>query len=349
MSRQYVYAFDPQTQAWSYVAELEDRSFAGGLAYSPVDDFLYTVTGARSVPAPPGEGPPAVGAAAADDGQQPRRFVTEGPHVIQLDAEGRQVRAVPLSERLPLSPRPDGLPQLAMVGERLAIVTPPPMPRDPRAPQQEPGRCYLVNPKTGEVVSSEALVPRPAVIPGFAPGEADGLWRALGSADAGEAERAVKRLVAGGDRAVAALEPRLAPPVAPPGADRVRELVGQLASSDADVRERATSDLVHAGPPVEAPLRELLTDDLSAEARVRVEQVLAEVIREPGADPAAPPPAQVRRGARALDVLARIATPAAIERLITLSADPIIGPQARTALRDFGTPRVRDVAPAERG
>jgi HEAT repeat protein len=190
------------------------------------------------------------------------------------------------------------------------------------------------------------MVPRPAASAAeLSPAERDRLWRALGAEGDAEAERAAKRLVAAGDGAVTALAPRLVPAAVPPTAEAVRRSIEALDSPDVDARDRATADLLHAGPVVEPQLRAALDGAPSAEARSRLEQVLRDF--EPaGSEPAGPEGAETsggaRRDARVVQVLGDVGTPAAVEQLISLTAAPAapeLRREAKAALREIGGPR----------
>jgi hypothetical protein len=237
-----------------------------------------------------------------------------------------------LDARFPQADRPSRQTQLATLdaGRKLAILFAP----KPIGPQRvEPARCVVVDVKTGKVVAEST--PRPLVAPAaeFDAAEAHRLWRLLGSTDAAEADRALQRLRAGGEAALAALKPGLGAGAAaaePLPAEAIAQLIKQLDNATEIVRERATSDLIQAGGPAVADaLREAAKQDLPAEAQARLNLILADI---------ATPAAAERRNARLVAVLAEIATPAAVEHLIALSGgapDSRATLAARRALREL--------------
>jgi hypothetical protein len=134
-----------------------------------------------------------------------------------------------------------------MLGRNIAILTAPTRGNGARGLPAEAGRCLLVDPKTGKVLSSKSISEHVALAEDFKAEEVDRLWRLLGSADADQAEQATQGLIAGGSHAAEALASRvsLAKPLS---AEQVQQLIGLLSSADATVRERATTDLNQAGP-----------------------------------------------------------------------------------------------------
>ena len=64
-------------------------------------------------------------------------------------------------------------------------------------------------------------------------------------------------------------------PAAPADPARVKQRIGELGSADFKTRERAARDLAAVGPPAAALVRHALKDAGSAEARDRLERVLA--------------------------------------------------------------------------
>jgi hypothetical protein len=132
----------------------------------------------------------------------------------------------------------------------------------------------------------------------------------------------MERLVAGGDKAVAALAARLAAPAQPPTPQRIGEWISGLESPDPHVREKLTCDLIQAGPAIEEPVRAALRGTVSAEARHRLAMALRDVTNkeQPGD---ARPAAQLRREQNCVRALQQINTPAAARQLTALAAgDP---------------------------
>ena len=119
-----------------------------------------------------------------------------------------------------------------------------------------------------------------------------------------------------------------------PSAVRIIKLIADLDSADAQARDRATAALRGAGEPISKQLRAALDGDLSPEVRSRLMAVVHDIeARDTAIDAAS---ADARRAQRLVEVLSRIGTPAALERLIALSgdvADPKTAQNARAALR----------------
>ncbi len=150
---------------------------------------------------------------------------------------------------------------------------------------------------------------RGAAAAGLAAGEAERLWADLGSEDAAGAYRALCRLLAAPRQSVPFLRARLRP--APePDAQRVDGLVRDLDSPEFDVRQRATRALGQLGDAAGPSLRRVLAGGPSAEARRRIEGLLAEWSPDrPGA----------LRLARAVEALERAGTAEARELLEALA------------------------------
>jgi WD40 repeat protein len=156
-----------------------------------------------------------------------------------------------------------------------------------------------------DVVGEKA---RPFLTP--TPKELDALWEKLSGNDAEAAHRVIGILSRAAKDGPDFLHDRLVglPP-------RLDKLLSELDSDDWEVRERATHDLTVAGVGVVAPLRRKLDgDELSLEARLRVERVLDAVGKGP-------------RGAatvsaawsRATEALERLGTPEARAALAKLA------------------------------
>jgi hypothetical protein len=100
------------------------------------------------------------------------------------------------------------------------------------------------------------------------------LWADLTGPEGDRAYRAVQRLAASGSEGVAFLKARLKAP-AGPDAPRVARLIKDLDDDEFDKREKATEELKGLGRRAEAALREALKNSPSAEARARIEGLLA--------------------------------------------------------------------------
>jgi WD40 repeat protein len=142
----------------------------------------------------------------------------------------------------------------------------------------------------------------------------EGLWADLASADGPKVHRALCRLVEAPDQAPAFLGERLRPASAPSPQDLL-ELVRQLGSARFDVRAQASRALEKAGEAAEPALREALRGRPPLEVRRRVEQLLARLESRP----------ERRQAYRALQVLERLATPAARRLLGTLASGAEVG------------------------
>jgi RNA polymerase sigma factor (sigma-70 family) len=124
---------------------------------------------------------------------------------------------------------------------------------------------------------------------------ADGLVEALSAPNAAEAYGTMAKLVAAPATAVPALGKRLRPvPTADPA--KVDELIRDLDSPRFEVRDRAAGQLARLGDGAEGRMRRALAGKLSAEARDRIDRILAAL--KPSVD-------RLWQG-RALEVLQRI-------------------------------------------
>jgi WD40 repeat protein len=132
------------------------------------------------------------------------------------------------------------------------------------------------------------------------------LWDQLAHTSAERAGRAVWALTTVPDEAVTLLRKSLKP--VPPDPKRIPALIADLDDARYAVRSRAMRELVNIGPEAEAPLAAKLNDRPSLETRRRVEELLRSIR-------VAPPPAEQLRVIRGIEVLERIATPAAIDWL----------------------------------
>jgi hypothetical protein len=136
-------------------------------------------------------------------------------------------------------------------------------------------------------------------------------WEELASPDAATGYAACLRLVASPAQAVKLLGEHLRP-VEPIPAERVVALVARLDDAEYAKRQAAERELLALGERVMAPLRAALPGVASAEAKKRIEAILATQ-----SDAAVPPP-ELLRAIRAIFVLEQAGTPEArrlIERL----------------------------------
>ena len=159
------------------------------------------------------------------------------------------------------------------------------------------------------------LAPVPAA------GDIEGLWSDLAATDPARAYEAIWQLAAAPEQTVPLLQKRL---YAFPGARvQIARLVADLDDDAFAVRQRATDELRRLGEFAAPSLRQALAGRPSLEVRRRVEMLLEEIDRQPGA-PAAPSPPAVR----ALEVLELIGNPEARQVLETLAG---LAPETRLA------------------
>jgi WD40 repeat protein len=157
--------------------------------------------------------------------------------------------------------------------------------------------------------------------------EAQARWNDLAGDDAARAFEAICSLVLAPGRAVPLLRAHLKP-VAPADAEKVRRWIANLDSEDFELRERASAELAKLGESAKALLRKALADPPSAEARKRLEALLAPA-------PRSLPTGEALRQARALEVLERIGTPEARQVLEVLAGgagEARLTEEARAAL-----------------
>jgi WD40 repeat protein len=158
----------------------------------------------------------------------------------------------------------------------------------------------------------------------------EALWNDLAGDDAAKAYRASCALLHAPRLTVAFLKDRLRP--APEGDPRkVARLIADLNADEFDVRERATAELTRLGTAVEPDLRRALAASPKAEARRRLEQLLArpEVMGATG-----PPPEQLQ-ALRAVAVLEHIGSAEARQVLAALArgdADARLTQDAKASL-----------------
>ncbi len=110
------------------------------------------------------------------------------------------------------------------------------------------------------------------------------LWRELSGNDAADAVHAVRAMKSTPAESVAFLRERIRP--APPPAPDVARLVADLDNDDFQEREKATEELAKRGRKVEAELRQAYEKQTSAEAKFRLENLLARLKDTPNEETA---------------------------------------------------------------
>jgi len=146
-------------------------------------------------------------------------------------------------------------------------------------------------------------VPSPVIAP-LTAADCAAAWADLASPDAAKGFAAVCRLGDDPEQSLPFLKERLRP-VVPPPADEFKALLNDLASPQFKARDAAEKGLRAYGDRVWSLLRDALKANPPAEAKKRIEAILA------GFTDAAPPSGEVLRGVRALWALERIGTPEA--------------------------------------
>jgi WD40 repeat protein len=163
------------------------------------------------------------------------------------------------------------------------------------------------------------------------PEELQRLWGDLDSPDAMRAYRAIQALERSREQIVPFLAQRLQP--APgPDAKQVAALIADLDSDAFAVRERSSRTLAELGVPARPALQKALQANPSTEARSRIEAILRQI-----AQPAPVPSRQPQL--RALEILERLATPAARDLLERLAGGAVGDPlteDARATLQRMG-------------
>jgi WD40 repeat protein len=165
--------------------------------------------------------------------------------------------------------------------------------------------------------------------------ELDKLWAGLNDADARAAFRAMRRLQAAPEEAVALLAKNVQPAGGGADANAIAKLIAALDADSFDEREKASRELAALGKAAEAPLKKALADKPSAEAKQRIGQLL-EKLKDQG------PALEVVRPLRAVEVLERLGTPEAkkvlealakgqAEAPLTVAAKEALGRLGRTA------------------
>jgi hypothetical protein len=152
------------------------------------------------------------------------------------------------------------------------------------------------------------------------------LWDDLG-ADAGQAHRAIWRLVFAPEETLPYLKDKLQPIPAPDAAG-VGRLLANLDADNFVVREKATQELALLGDAVAGELRQCLKQTTSPEVRQRLESLLK---RLTGPNMAT----DLIRGLRSVEVLEQTGTPAArqvLENLAKGAAGARLTREARASL-----------------
>ncbi len=139
----------------------------------------------------------------------------------------------------------------------------------------------------------------------------DKLWADLADDDAGKALRAAYVMAASGEQAATYLKERLTPTKLG-DAKQLEKLVNDLDSNQFSVREAATKELAKLGEGIAPFLRRILKGQSSAEARKRIESILALWQGSPTGE--------AIRSLRCIHVLELIATPLARQLLRDLAA-----------------------------
>jgi WD40 repeat protein len=159
-------------------------------------------------------------------------------------------------------------------------------------------------------------------------------WRHLAGRDAEAAYDAVLALAALPEGSVAFLAGRLQPVEAPSQAQLAR-WIADLGAASFRLREEADAHLTAAHEMARPALKQALAGKLSVEARRRITELLAQL------DAMTYPPALLQE-LRAVEVLERIATPAArqlLERVAAGAAEAVLTIEARASLARMNTPR----------
>jgi WD40 repeat protein len=143
------------------------------------------------------------------------------------------------------------------------------------------------------------------------PADLQRCWADLAEADAARAYRAVRALIAAPDQSLPFLRERLRPA---PAADLrpVDKWIGQLASNQFDVRQKATAELEKVGLAARPALQAALAGKPALEVYGRLQRLLERAVREV-------PGGEQLRNARALEVLEGIGSPAGRPLLEDLS------------------------------
>lgn len=166
--------------------------------------------------------------------------------------------------------------------------------------------------------------------------EAEQQWRDLADMDPAVANSAIWTMAAGGDAAITLLHERFATATDANNQrkrdDELRKLIRDLDDDEFQVREAATAHLLQLGPSILPTLEENVVSTTSPEVRFRLSAVIR---RLKAFDPLTNVSQDEVRLARAIQVLAHLPKPVAIELIETLRLDVLPGlpaEQARAAL-----------------
>jgi hypothetical protein len=188
-----------------------------------------------------------------------------------------------------------------------------------RYPKANAGSALLFSPDGKTLVSGIGkafLWDVTALSPGMKPPRSDSLnrlWDDLAAEDAETAYRATCGLVAVPESSLPLLAERLRAQMVPDGA-RLTRLIADLGAQRFAAREQATRELERLGELAWPALRQALQANPGAEARRRIEALLADsavTVRSP----------EARRVVRAVEALEHIGTPAARKVLEGLTKD----------------------------
>jgi WD40 repeat protein len=163
------------------------------------------------------------------------------------------------------------------------------------------------------------------------------LWKDVSAEDGARAWQAVLTLAAAPKEAVPFVEKQLKPEAAP-DAKAIDKLIAALDADGFQEREDATEALIRAGRAAEDAVKKALANKPSAEAKSRLEQVLAKLTGSAG------PNMEEVRAARAVEVLEKIGTPEARKVLeeVAKGADSQLTAEARSGLARV---KARNTAP----
>jgi hypothetical protein len=297
----YLYAYDPDKNQWSLLRDLANIDLHS-LAYSAEEDCFYGL--------------------AHRFGSERRlsilKYSATGGFSDDVDFDG-PISVHPMDVHFtPL--------QVASVGKHLAILQAPPRERQNDGPTK-PMILHIVDPKTGKVAYSGDLQPVPAPQAAVKSEALPELWKSLTEIDAQIAVAPLSaKLVASGDVAVAFLAANL-PTLQPIDPAKLRELFAKLDHDQWSDREEATAQLLRFGATIEPQLRAALASAPSEEVRTRIGAVLRQIqtIRETDFENDDPADQMIRDPSvrirlRAIRILSRIGTPAAVDLLRDIAA-----------------------------
>ena len=315
----HVYAYDIGNRLWQVVRSPGVEAIA--MCYVAGDDSLYVLR-------------------KRDRSETYDRIVKYTAHGVRL-GEFR-IRANPqwnsATPRLELG---DGV-QIADAGDFLALVTAGRVNTGTRGAGS--GRVilpmlYLVERDTGDIVYSGGLREH-ARVEALSQREIASAYEELLEGTEAQAEPHIWKLASGGERTVAFLADQLGKSK-DFDREKVRGLIVQLDDEKFAVREKAQRELAKFGPEIERLLTKA-AETSSAEVRARVRRLVEPFHRDPPRDP------ETLRQYRGLDVLDRIATPAALDLLRRLAegdAYPQVARRAKQVLESLAEDEARIEAP----